>query len=324
MQAIAEVEHSATAPGRSRAAALSEPAALAVLQLGLLARRLPGAPPLARWMAPALLFAGLAVWRDSPVLKALDALGIGAVLAVAALRARGRVPGRAGLAELLGGVLAAGADALGGGGRIRAAVPWRKFAGSRAAKPTIAVLRGTVVALPLLVLFGALLTAADADFARLISRVFRPDFPRIASHLGFAAFAAWVAAGSTNGLLGAGIPLPGGAARRPGWLAPAVLEVGVVLLLLDALFLAFVAVQLPYLFGGAPVVETTGGWGYATYARRGFFELVTVAALVLPVLLGAEWLLRGRSAVDLRPVRILAAVQVGLLGVIMASALQRM
>ena len=54
--------------------------------------------------------------------------------------------------------------------------------------------------------------------------------------------------------------------------------------LLDALFLAFVAVQARYFFGGTQrlaLLELT----YAEYARRGFFELLAVAGLVVPLLL---------------------------------------
>ncbi len=61
---------------------------------------------------------------------------------------------------------------------------------------------------------------------------------------------------------------------------------------LVALFAAFVIVQLRYFFGGDALVQATAGMSYADYARRGFFELVTVSALVLPVLLSANALLR--------------------------------
>jgi hypothetical protein len=101
-------------------------------------------------------------------------------------------------------------------------------------------------------------------------------------------------------------------------------EVGIVLGLLDLLFLAFVAVQVRYLFGGAPLVGITPGLSYAEYARHGFFELVAVAALVLPLLLAAHWLLRQDNPQHARIFRGLAGVQILLLFVIMASALQRM
>jgi hypothetical protein len=63
---------------------------------------------------------------------------------------------------------------------------------------------------------------------------------------------------------------------------------------------------------------------YADYARRGFFELVTVAALVLPVLLSANVLLRRDTPSAQRVYRTLSLTLIGLLGVIMYSALARM
>jgi hypothetical protein len=55
-----------------------------------------------------------------------------------------------------------------------------------------------------------------------------------------------------------------------------------VLGLLDLLFLTFVVIQVRYLFGGAGRVAATAGLTHTEYARRGFFELVTVTALALP------------------------------------------
>ena len=48
----------------------------------------------------------------------------------------------------------------------------------------------------------------------------------------------------------------------------------------DALFAAFMLIQGAYLFGGRDTLERTG-MTFADYARRGFFELVTVACLAL-------------------------------------------
>ena len=59
-----------------------------------------------------------------------------------------------------------------------------------------------------------------------------------------------------------------------------IVELGIVLGLLDVLFLAFVLVQFRYLFGGAELVQVSATLTYAEYARRGFFELVAVAALL--------------------------------------------
>jgi len=92
----------------------------------------------------------------------------------------------------------------------------------------------------------------------------------------------------------------------------------------DLLFLAFVLVQIRYFFGGAAPVQATTGLTYAEYARRGFFQLLDVAALVLPLLLLVHSLMAQRGPEGERVFRALAGVQIVLLFVVMASALERM
>jgi hypothetical protein len=101
------------------------------------------------------------------------------------------------------------------------------------------------------------------------------------------------------------------------------IEISIVLGLINLLFLSFVIVQLPYLFGGFELVQNTPDFKLAEYARRGFGELVAVAALVLPILLVSHWLLRKDSPANEKIYRALAAIQIVLLFVIMASAAQR-
>src|SRR5207248_10638051 len=79
-----------------------------------------------------------------------------------------------------------------------------------------------------------------------------------------------------------------------------------------------------YLFGGDALVQITPDLTYADYARRGFFELVFAAVLVVPVLLAAEWLLDRRLRRDALVFRALAGAQIGLVLAITASALQRL
>ena len=102
------------------------------------------------------------------------------------------------------------------------------------------------------------------------------------------------------------------------------IETVVVIGLLDLLFLAFVIVQVPYLFGGMDLVQNTPDFKLADYARRGFGELVAVASLVLPLLLVSHWLLRRDNALPEKLFKIFAGVQIALLFVIMASAVQRL
>ncbi len=72
------------------------------------------------------------------------------------------------------------------------------------------------------------------------------------------------------------------------------------------------------------MVNAAGGLSYSAYARRGFFELVTVATLLLPLLLALHWMLRAERPQQERLFRVLAGVLIGLLYVVMLSALQRM
>jgi hypothetical protein len=97
-----------------------------------------------------------------------------------------------------------------------------------------------------------------------------------------------------------------------------------VLGLLDLLFLAFVLVQIRYLFGGKHLIMVRAHLTYAQYAHRGFFELVVVCALVLPLLLVADWLRGGSKRHRDLLFSVLAGILVVLLGVVIASAIQRM
>src|SRR5262249_20841588 len=184
--------------------------------------------------------------------------------------------------------------------------------------PVAAAGRGFAFAFPLLLLFGGLFVAADAVFAELVRSTAGVDLRTVLRHALLIGACAWPVAGFLRGLeLGSDAPLldlprP---RHRLGFI-----EVATALALLDLLFLAFVLVQFRYFFGGATVVESSTHLTYAQYARHGFFELVTVAALALPLLLLAHALIR-----DARPsqdylFRALAGALVALLFVIMVSA----
>lgn len=102
------------------------------------------------------------------------------------------------------------------------------------------------------------------------------------------------------------------------------IEIGIVLGLINLLFLGFVIVQLRYFFGGMDFVQTTENFKLAEYARRGFFELCWVAGLTLPILLTAHWLLRKDEFFGEKLFRVLAGINIALLFVIMFSAVERM
>lgn len=114
------------------------------------------------------------------------------------------------------------------------------------------------------------------------------------------------------------------ASYLPEFLRLGAIETGIVLGLINLLFLSFVIVQLRYFFGGMDLVQSTENLKLAEYARRGFFELCWVAALVLPILLTTHFLLRKENPATVKLFRVLALIQIGLLFIIMYSAVQRM
>ncbi len=96
------------------------------------------------------------------------------------------------------------------------------------------------------------------------------------------------------------------------------------LTLINLLFASFVVVQIRYLFGGAATIAATSGLNYSEYARHGFFELCTVASLVLPLLLIADAVCLRQSNKTQITFKVLSATLIALVMVVMVSAMQRM
>jgi hypothetical protein len=102
------------------------------------------------------------------------------------------------------------------------------------------------------------------------------------------------------------------------------LEWAIPLLLLDALFAAFVAVQLTMLFGGHDHVLRTAGLTYAEYAREGFWELLTVAGLTLAVVASSVVLANTPTRVSRLLLRALLGLLCALTLVVVGSAIHRL
>jgi hypothetical protein len=100
------------------------------------------------------------------------------------------------------------------------------------------------------------------------------------------------------------------------------IEIGTMLAALNALFLLFICIQVRYLFGGDALVRKTANLSYAEYFRSGFFELLGVAALVIPLLLFCDWLWKAEE--NPKRFRQLAACLLVQLGVVMLSAFKRL
>lgn len=273
--------------------------------------------------APLLLFAALLAWRDSPLLQAVNLFAIAGAFAVGALRRTDRKIVHAEIDDYVAGAVTAGAaSVLGAVELMQRDVPWQVLSRGLRGPRASAVARGVALGFPLLVLFGALFAAADAVFENLLSSAV-PSVPnRWLIHFALVTGIAWMSAGLLRDLLATReeerLVSPRVAAPRLGSV-----ELAVALSAVNLLFLVFVLVQLRFLFGGRDIVEARVGLTYAEYARHGFFELVIVALLVLPLLLGVDALLKGTPR-QTRIVRALSALLVLLVGVVMASALQRL
>jgi hypothetical protein len=250
-----------------------------------------------RWLAaPALLLAAGLAWRDSAALGALNLLALGGLLALIAMRARAGRLAVGGVAAWAAAPFLAGAyAAFGPFGLTVTAIRWPELPRGRWLRSGLSVGLGLAIAAPLLLIFGGLFAAADAAFERVFAEVARWIFSELVVHVIMTLVFAWGVAGllyqlffgrETGDLVG----------RRPAFLGLGPIEIGIILGLLDALFLVFVALQLPYLFGGAALVTASATLTYAEYARRGFFELAVVAALALPLLLLFDWLARREHA----------------------------
>src|SRR5258708_5556008 len=256
-------------------------------------------------------------WRDSPVLVAVDALRLASFLSLLALGPRGVRVATAAMSDVAVAVAMTVFQAVAGMLQLPLFdVQWRSLPLGVASKRTVRALRGLAIALPALVIFGVLLSSADANFSALMGALFRFDLPTVLGHIVLTLVITLVCVGTFRSLLWSS---PAPQLTKPDLLRLPVAEATVALGLVDALFLTFVVVQSGYFFGGiAPNVR------YATYARRGFFELVTVVLLVVPLLLVAEWLIDKAQPRALRVFRALAGLQVLLVIAIGASALHRM
>ncbi|TET30128.1 MAG: DUF4173 domain-containing protein [Anaerolineales bacterium] len=206
---------------------------------------------------------------------------------------------------------------------------WRRAAGERGGGSRgWAILRGVLLALPVLAIFTALLAAADLVFGDLVEEALR--------WLNIEKLLEWVGRGvvivlSAIFMLGALVAalLDPGKRTLQGedkpLLKPFVgfLESMIVLGAVDLLFALFVVVQFRYLFGGEANI-TAAGYTYADYARNGFGELVWVAFLGMGLIMALGYFGKRGESRQRSWFNGLSTGLVVMLGVILVSAWQRL
>jgi hypothetical protein len=276
-----------------------------------------------RWLVLASAFGALLSWRASPVLQGLDIGAVALCLALASFDEPSGRP-RMGLARYAWRLCQSAAAWLAGAVVVCVEeVDWRRVLTGNSRSIALAVGRGIAIAVPIIVVFTALLANADVFFSRFLSRLVVVAPGNLASHFGlFVMLACLSASYLWDTLLRE--PLPSPVLASPNRFTLGRLEVAIVLGAINVLFLVFVLIQFRYLFGGVGRVEASASLTYAEYARRGFFELLAVAAFVLPILLTVHWLLPTGRKLDARWFAVLGGGVVALIFVIIASALERM
>jgi len=190
------------------------------------------------------------------------------------------------------------------------------------------VLRGMLIAVPILAIFAALLSSADLVFARRLD-VFVSFFNLermseyitrgvcilVMMYLLAGTFLHAASRSRDEKLIGEQKPV---VPSFLGFTESSIVLGGVVLL-----FSAFVIIQFRYFFGGEANIAAEG-FTYSEYARRGFGELVAVAFISLLFFLGLSGIARRESPAQRWAFSALGITLVVLVGVMLVSAFQRL
>jgi hypothetical protein len=154
-------------------------------------------------------------------------------------------------------------------------------------------IRGAVISLPILLILTLLLSSADLVFQRFFISLFDFRFNgEIALRLILILLVATVFIGAftvvymrtSNETL----------ARNSYNKFLGITEAAILLGSISVLFMAFIGVQIRYLFGGSEQV-IGAGLTYAQYARKGFFELIAVAMITMATIWGVTLLAERRT-----------------------------
>ena len=215
---------------------------------------------------------------------------------------------------------------------ITFALDVRKTQAEAGVKPSkynvMPIVRGLVIALPIVAIFASLLASADAVFGQrledfieafklenLPEYIFRMIYILVIGY----ALAGIVLHASTESkdekLAGIDKPV------IPAFLG--FIESTIILGSVVALFAVFVVIQFQYFFGGTTNINVEG-YTYAEYARRGFGELVTVAFFALLMLLTLSAVTKRETETQRKVYSGLGIALVLLLLVMLFSAYQRL
>jgi hypothetical protein len=198
----------------------------------------------------------------------------------------------------------------------------------RGASQVWSVVRGILIALPIVAVFAALLSSADVVFGQRLEDIIElfklEKLPEYIFRLAYILVGAYALAGvflhaasqsKDEKLVGEEKPVV------PAFLG--FIEAAIVLGSVAALFATFVFIQFQYFFGGQANIQIDG-YTYSEYARRGFGELVAVAVFSLLLILVAGSVTRRETEAQRRVFSGLGIGIVALVVVMLISAFQRL
>ncbi len=185
------------------------------------------------------------------------------------------------------------------------------------------VIRGILLAIPVLFVFLLLFSSADLIFQQYVSglitidiepeTIFRAILVLVATLAYIGAYAYLFREGENQATV-----QPTSTKHRFGHIESSILLGSV-----NTLFFLFILIQLTYLFGGESNISAQG-FTYAEYARRGFFELIAVAIISFLLLLTTEQYVVKQASNHVLGFKVLSTTLVIQVMVIMASAFIRL
>ena len=288
-------------------------------------------------LIPVGFFAIMSVVRFEPMTTFLNIAGAFALLAILSHSFLGGKWWQYAFRDYLGGAFALGLDTLIRPVAVLTSQPKPEAeseddqdqpAKKQGIRTSLSILRGVLIAFPIVLVFAGILAEADPIFDQAIGdflEIFKID------NLGEYIFRAILI--SIIGYIVLGVYLHAFyknhdediSAEKAHWLKPflGITEAMIVLGAINLLFLAFVIVQFQYFFGGQDNINLTG-FTYAEYARRGFGELITVAVFSLLLFMGLSFITKKEDQREHRVFSILGIVLFALVTVILVSSFQRL
>ena len=190
------------------------------------------------------------------------------------------------------------------------------------------VVRGILIAIPIVMVFSILLSSADLVFAQHLKSfvsifrleklpvyIFRVIYILVAAYMLVGVFLHTATSSKNEKLL-----------SDEKSMVPTILglvESSIILGSVAILFILFVVIQFQYFFGGQANIHING-YTYAEYARKGFGELIMVAFFSLLLFLGLSGITHRESPNQRNIFSALGIIIVLLVGIMLVSAFQRL